>query len=98
MERDPRYQSVKASIEKGYLTEFTQIFDVIPKTTLTQHLKISNYRMASILENVDRITMTEIYAISNLFDIDYLTVVTLFHNEYLKKRGNKKPDRSTRTK
>jgi len=89
MEKDHRYHSVRASIEKGYLTEFTQILDIIPKTTLTQGLRISNYRMASILECVDRVTMAEIYTMSNLFEIDYLTIVKLIHNEYTRKKSKK---------
>jgi hypothetical protein len=97
MERDHRYHSVKASIEKGYLTEFTQILDIIPKTTLTQGLKISNYRMASILAHVEMVTMAEIYAMSSLFDVEFTTIMMLIHNEYTRKKS-KRTDRQPKTK
>jgi hypothetical protein len=97
MERDNRYHSVKASVEKGYITEFTQILDVIPKTTLTRELQISNYRMASLIAHVEMVTMAEIYAMSSLFDVEFTMIMMLIHNEYTRKK-NKRPDRQPKTK
>jgi len=97
MERDNRYQGVKALIEKGQLKELTEILDIIPKTTLKKDLEISNYRMASILAHVEMVTMNEIYAMSSLFDVEFITIVMLIHNEYVRKK-NKRLDRQPKTK
>jgi plasmid maintenance system antidote protein VapI len=92
MEKDMRYESVKAMIESGRIHEFRQIFNYLPKSILAHDLGTNNNRMTRLINHVEQFTLEDLFRISNLLDVNYKTVLILIHNQYFgEKRSNKKP-------
>jgi len=92
MEKDPRYKAVKILIEGKHITEFKEIFIHVPKTIMAHDLGTNNNRMTRLITHVDQFTLSELYRISSLLDVDYKVIFNLAHAQYfgVDKRSKKK--------
>jgi plasmid maintenance system antidote protein VapI len=70
-------------IETGRITEFKQIFLMLPKSHIARALHTNNNRMTDLINDAGRITIEEIYTIASLLEIDYDKIHELLKTQYL---------------
>jgi hypothetical protein len=80
------YHTLKLLIEAKQLTQFGQIFDHIPPTTIYKDLGINFNRFKKLRERVQGFKLEELYSISYLIGVDEKAIVELAHNEYMAKK------------
>jgi hypothetical protein len=90
MEKDRRYKTVKIMIEGGHLTEFSQIFDYIPKSVVANDLGTNYNRLIRLIEHVEQFTLKELFTLSSFCDLDSKLVLDLVYNQYANERKAKK--------
>lgn len=94
MLKDKRTKTVKILIEAGHITEFAQIFEHIPKTTVADQLGIHFNRIIKMIETVSEIKVGDLFLLSGYFDLDAKSLFELVYNQnkIAKKIGrSKKP-------
>jgi hypothetical protein len=87
MEKDHRYEVVKAMIERGKIVEFSQIFTYIPKKVLVDDLH-SSFRRLTLLSgsHIDKLELGEIFTISKLIEVDMSVVYKLCEKQFLSRK------------
>jgi hypothetical protein len=65
-----RYNVLKSYIESGGVNSFTEIFDIIPKSTIVRDSGIKYVRLTNKITHPDKFTVKDILAISKLIGID----------------------------
>jgi len=88
--RDVRYNHTRYLIKKGYIKEFSQIFETIPKSTFQLDIGVNYRRMSRMIEDLGTITITEIYKMSNVLEIEFLSLLSLITREHNRYRNSKK--------
>lgn len=93
MARDRRYKNVKNLITAGYVIAFREIFDIIPKSVVARDLGMNNTRFSTLIANVDKFLLKDLFLIASFIDIDEQTLVNLILQQYQldKKIKRKKP-------
>ncbi len=89
MDKDKRIKTVKILIGTGDITEFGQVFDHIPKTTVAKNLGYHFTRMAKMVEDVNEIRAKDIFLLSSYFEIDAKVLFDLIYNQHHKKTNGK---------
>lgn len=64
-------------IESGYIKEFVQIFDHIPKTVIKDELGTNNDRITRLISNVREFSLGEILTISQLLETDFRKIIAI---------------------
>ena len=90
MMRDERYQQVKVLIQQGYIKEFTQIFKTIPKSIFHVDIGVNYRRISKMITDLGSISITEIYTMSAVLDIEFMTMLTLIIREHNRRKTAKK--------
>jgi hypothetical protein len=90
MGKDRRYNTVKLLIEAGHITEFSQIFDHIPRSVVANDLGTNYNRLARLIMHTEHFTLEELVTLSNFFDVDSKTIVDLAFNQLIRKRVKRK--------
>jgi hypothetical protein len=90
MGKDRRYNTVKLLIEAGHITEFSHIFDHIPKSVVANDLGTNYNRLARLIMHTEHFTLEELVTLSNFFDVDSKTIVDLAFNQLIRKRVKRK--------
>lgn len=90
MEKDIRYESVKAMIDNGRIQEFQQIFQFLPKSIMAHDLGTNNNRMTRLITHVEQFSLEELFRISHLLGVSYKVILTLIHNQYFGESNNNK--------
>lgn len=90
MGKDRRYNTVKLLIEAGHITEFSQIFDHIPRSVVANDLGTNYNRLARLIMHTEHFTLDELLTLSNFFDVDSKTMVDLAFNQLIRKRVKRK--------
>lgn len=93
--KDERYLAVKRLIDNEDITRLDQCFKIIPKTVVAIDLKAHQGRFSTLLNNVDRITVGEIFGLSNLFDVDDAKIYKLISNQFSAEK-NRTPKKNNR--
>ena len=88
--RDERYQQARALIEQGYITEFSQIFKVVPKTIFHEGIGVNYRRMSRMIVDLGSITITDIYNMCSVLEIEFMTMLLLITKEHNRRRGTRK--------
>jgi hypothetical protein len=70
MVKDRRYAALKTYIDSGAIKSFTEIFDIIPKTTFVRDSGINYVRLTNKINNPEKFTVKDIVAISKLIGVD----------------------------
>lgn len=68
--KDRRYNALKSYIESGAIKSFTEIFDIIPKSTIVKDSGINYVRLTNKIIHPDKFTVKDIIIISQLIDVD----------------------------
>jgi hypothetical protein len=90
MGKDRRYNTVKLLIEAGHITEFSQIFDHIPRSVVANDLGTNYNRLARLIMHTEHFTLDELLTLSNFFEVDHKTMVDLAFNQLVRKRVKRK--------
>lgn len=92
MQKDKRWKTVKILVEGGHVTEFSQIFEHIPKTAVADHLGIHFNRITKMIGNVSEIKMSDLFLFSSYFEIEAPILFSLIYNQHkaIKRRSAKK--------
>jgi plasmid maintenance system antidote protein VapI len=90
MEKVLKYRSVTALIEKGIITEFGQIFDIITLTKVARDLGTHTSTLSDLNDNPGKMKMEWIMKLSELFEVSSETMFKLIERQYNKKRKLKK--------
>lgn len=90
MGKDRRYNTVKLLIEAGHITEFSHIFDHIPRSVVANDLGTNYNRLARLIMHTEHFTLEELVTLSNFFDVDSKTMVDLAFNQLIRKRVKRK--------
>lgn len=77
MGKDKRYLTVHRLIAGGYLTEFREIFETLPKSVLAKDMGTNNTRITRLIEHPKGFDLGEIVLIAALLDVPPMTVVAL---------------------
>ena len=67
---DNRYNALKSYIESGGIKSFTEIFDIIPRSTIIKDSGINYTRLTNKITHPDKFTVKDILIISKLIGID----------------------------
>jgi hypothetical protein len=67
---DRRYNALKSYIDSGAIKSFTEIFDIIPKSTIVKDAGINYTRITNKINNPEKFTVKDIIIISQLIGID----------------------------
>jgi hypothetical protein len=68
--KDRRYNALKTYIDSGAIKSFTEIFDIIPKSTIIADSGINYARLTNKISNPEKFTVKDIVTISQLIGID----------------------------
>ena len=90
MGKDRRYNTVKLLIEAGHITEFSHIFDHIPRSVVANDLGTNYNRLARLIMHTEHFSLEELVTLSNFFDVDSKTMVDLAFNQLIRKRAKRK--------
>jgi hypothetical protein len=99
MEKDPRYDALKILIEAGYVSNFKEIFDHLPKSILGSDLSINNNRITRLIAHPDQFSVKELSTIASLIGIEPMLIIKLVFAQLdmeqskfkqTKTKGNKK--------
>lgn len=90
MNKDKRYKTVKILIEGGHISEFKQIFEHIPKTTVAEQLGIHFHRFAKMIDNITEMKMKDLLLISGYFDVNAKTLFELIYAQHENNSRSKK--------
>ena len=90
MEKDERYKAVKRLIEKGDITEFNEMFKFIPKTVVARDLGAAPARFSEKMNQIEKFTLHDIFAIARILEVDNLAVLKLAANQYAAQTKNKR--------
>jgi hypothetical protein len=88
--KDKRYITVGKLIQHNEIKLFRDILDTIPKTPLAHDLGIKPERMNRILDEIDLLTVREVFDLAELFEVNRSAIVTLVFNQYDADNKNKR--------
>lgn len=97
MNKDNRYDIIKTMIEVGRITEFSQLFNYIPKSVIAADLNSSHRRLTRLTEQLDKLEMGELYAISKLVGVKMEEIYKLTERQLLARKaetGKKRKNQS----
>ena len=97
MAKDKRYNTLKKLIDSSCITNFSELLDVIPKTVIARDLSIHHKTFNSLLNNLDRFMLKDIYRIASLIEVDKWEVLKLFVNESLTAKKTKRKKKELKT-
>lgn len=83
MHEDVRYKRVKDLIEANSITEFRQIFDLLPKSTLARILRKNTNRMDDLIAQPGKLRYDEIKRISELIQVPCSVMIRLIDKDFI---------------
>lgn len=81
MDKDPRYKTVKILIEGGHVSELRQVFENIPKTTVSSDIGTNYKRFVRLIDEVGQLKVQDITTIAAVFDVDKRSIFNLVANQ-----------------
>lgn len=90
MAKDKRYTTIKKLILAGYINDFREIFDTLPKSVVYQDLGMNSARFNKLMHRVDTFMLKDIFRIAKLVDVDEDVMLKLIYKQYLEDKLNKK--------
>ena len=89
MSQDRRFKDLKIRIEAGDIAEFREIFDTVPKTVVGYELLKNPARMEDLMENPEKVTVKDIYKISQIVKVKPGAIFDLTIKQYEKDLSTK---------
>ena len=82
MHKDVRYNSVRDLIKTKSITEFSKIFETLPKSVLARALRKNTNRMDNLIERPEELSYKDIKAISLLMEVPCSMIIQLFDKDF----------------
>jgi plasmid maintenance system antidote protein VapI len=82
MTRDARYITVKNLITAGYIKSFREMFPTIRKSIVAHDLGMNNSRFTTLMNDVKKFTLEELYLLAKFLDVEEKVVLNLVHEQY----------------
>lgn len=89
MVEDPRYIAAKRMVEKGDITAFNQLFNIIPKSIVAADMGTQNVRFTMLMNHVERFTLQELFALGNFFELNEREIFELAYTQYMEQKKSK---------
>lgn len=83
MHSDVRYKRVKDLIEAKSIVEFSQLFDLVPKSTLARILRKNTNRMDDLIAQPHKLRYEEIKKVSELLDVPCSVIMRLIDKDFV---------------
>lgn len=80
---DVRYKRTKDLIEAKSIVEFSQLFDLVPKSTLARILRKNTNRMDDLIAQPQKLRYEEIKKVSELLDISCSAIIRLIDKDFV---------------
>ena len=77
MVKDKRYSAIKELIERGGISDFNKIFDIMPPSTMARHLGINYTNFTKRQADCGRFTVKEIIKMAELIGVDDVVIAKL---------------------
>lgn len=77
MAKDKRYNAIKELIERGGITDFNKIFDIMPPSTMARHMGINYNNFTKRQADCGRFTVKEIMKMAELIGVEDVVVANL---------------------
>ncbi len=90
MARDRRYATVKNLISGGFINSFQEIFDTLPKTTVSRDLGMNNMRFSRLIKNVDQFVIKDVFRLAAFLEVDEMVLMNLLYRQYRTDKKGKK--------
>lgn len=74
---DPRFQTIHDLLAAGYITRFTDIFDLIPHSVIAKEFGTNNARMKKMTTDPMRWEIGELYKLADLLNWDRRKLVLM---------------------
>jgi hypothetical protein len=81
MVKDKRTKTVKILIEGGHVHELREIFEHIPKTTVSEELGIHFTRLHNFLDRPADMKISDLFLLSGYFEIETQKMFELINNQ-----------------
>jgi len=93
-----KLSTARSMLQLGQIDSFNQLFKYCHKTILARELNITPNRMNGLIIDTAAITVAEIDHLSEIFNVDLSTILSIVKNEYYRQleKGelkNKRPYR-----
>jgi hypothetical protein len=87
MTKDKRFKTVKLLIESNNITNFSDIFEHIPKTVIAKHLGTNYNRLSKLVDNVDLFSLRDLFRLARFFEVDDKVMLDLAFTQYSEKKA-----------
>ena len=77
MAKDRRYITIKNLIDAGYIKNFMEIFDTLPKSVVARDLGMNNRRFTRLMNNVGQFSIIELLIFASLLEVDKIVFLKL---------------------
>lgn len=74
-------------MDAGKITEFSQIFLYVPKSVMAADLNSSHRRLTRLSNQLDKLELGEIFAISRLIGVKMEVIYFISEKEFLSKKA-----------
>lgn len=80
--KDKRYTIAKNLILTGHVKSFRDIFEIVPKSTVSRDLGMNYIRFFRLINNVNQFFLTDIFRIAALLEISNSEMVKIIYDQY----------------
>ena len=87
--KDRRFTYVGKLIRTNEIKSFSEIINIIPKTTVARELGINPERFNRLLDNIDLFVIKDLVKLAELLEVDTITILTLLASELPKRKARK---------
>jgi len=87
--KDRRYRAIKSLIQSNGIQKFQDIFSIIPISIVKEDMKVNYNTLRRRIDNPQLLTVKDILALSELFEIDSLELMKVIFLD-LKEQKQKK--------
>ncbi|WP_207511099.1 hypothetical protein [Longitalea luteola] len=83
MAKDKRYNTVKKLISAGFITNFSEILETVPKTVVAQDLGMHHQTFAKLIKSPEKFTFHDAFRIASLIEVEENIIMKLIYEQYV---------------
>ena len=88
--KDKRYTTVKNLITGGFIKNFSQILDQVPKSTVCHDLGRHYLTFEKVIQNPALLSFEDAFNLAALIEIDEMEILRLVYNEVIVEKKTKR--------
>jgi predicted patatin/cPLA2 family phospholipase len=88
--KDKRYTTVKNLITGGFIKNFSQILDTIPKTVVFHDLGMHHQTFQKVLQNPAKLSCEDAFKLASFIEVDEMEILKLIYNEVIVEKKAKR--------